>query len=139
MSFCPGVVRLCTLGVAVGFHWHLVHLHSPMLYCPGAVGLCTSGVDLWWCLGVNQHWVCLYHPMSYCSGVVGICTLSFDLWGQLALGMSAFCNIILSWCSRVLYKWAQFPWGINWHYIAMHSVIGHTSLGAVGFCICELD
>ena len=99
-----------------------------MSYCPGVVGLCTSGVDLWGCWGVNQHWVCLHSPMSYCSGVVGVCTLRFDLLGQLALGMSAFCNIILSWCSRVLYKWAQLPWGINQHYIAMHSVIGHTSL-----------
>ena len=67
--------------------------------------------------------------MSYYSGVVGVCTLlRFDLWGQLALGMSAFCNIILSWYSTGLYKWDQLAGGINWHYVAMHSVIGHTSL-----------
>ena len=50
----------------------------------------------------------LHAAMSYCSGVVGVYTLGLDLGGQSVLGMSAFCNIILSLCSRALYIWAVF-------------------------------
>ena len=83
-----------------------------MLHSPGVVGFCTLGV------GVHWHLVHLHSAMSYCSGVIGVCTLGLDLGGHLVLGMSAFCNTILSWCSRALYTWTLFRgwgWGVNWH------------------------
>ena len=93
MSYCPGVVGFCTLGV--GVHWHLVHLYSAMSYCPGVVGFCTLGGG-----------------------------------DTLAFGTSAFCNVILSWCSRVLYTGG---WGyIGIWYICILQC--HTVLGVVGFC-----
>ena len=78
--------------------------------------LCYVSVALgliWGHWRVDWHWVHLHYAMSYCSGVVGLCTLGLDLGGQLVLGTSAFCNIILSWCSRALYTWALFRviWG----------------------------
>ena len=39
---------------------------------------------------------------SYCPGVVVLYKWT-RLGGTLTLSMSAFCNIILFWCSRALY------------------------------------
>ena len=58
-------------------------------------------------------------------GVVELCTLGLK-WGVICTRYVLMCQwVILVWCSRTLYTWAQ--------------LVGEGLFSAVGLCTCGLD
>ena len=63
------------------------------------------------------------------------------IWeGQLALGTSAFCNVILSWCSRALYKLSLLAGGGSQSVLGSNIFCGRSYCpGVVGLCTTGLN
>ena len=92
---------------------------------------------------LDQHWVHLHSAMSYCPTVVCLCSTWFNKGGlgsRLTLGTSAFCSVILSWCSRALYTGLDL-WGVRGQSALGTSAFFNRSYcpGVVGFCTSGLD
>ena len=77
-----------------------------MSYCPTVLCLCST----WFDQGGLKSKLAL-GTSAFCNVILSWCSRALYKWvqlgGTLTLGMSAFCNVILSWCSRALYKWVQ--------------------------------
>ena len=120
--------------------------HCNRSYFPGVVGLCICELDEKGAIGNRILCILQYFILSWCSSAVYKWAW---LGGTLALGISAFCNVILSWCSRVLYTWVLFvgggqggsvcPWYVCiCQQIILFGVVGLYTLGVSwGASVCS--